>query len=260
MDSSVHRELAMSLLGARETGKPIPPITGYGTDVTVEDAYQIQRELVRESMAAGEVVRGYKVGLASVIAQRQSNVTHPVFGHLFGGMFHPEHQPIDTEAFIDLRVEPGLAFVLGERMQGPGVTVADAAAAVRFVLCALEITDSRIEGRPGSAVDTIADDASCAGVVLGSRLARLHDVDLRLAGCVLHRNGEVACTGAGGVVLGSPVNAVVWAANTAGAMGMALEPGHVVLVSSLTPAIEATAGDCVSTAITGVGSATALLR
>lgn len=260
MDSSVRGELAMSLLDARRTGKPIPPTTAYGTDITVEDAYQVQLELVRESVAAGEVVRGYKVGLASAIAQRQRNIPHPVFGHLTAGMFHPEHQPIDAHAFIGLRAEPGLAFVLGERLQGPGVTVADAVAATRFVLCALELTDSRIQGGHGSAADTIADDASCGGVVLGGRSACLHDVDLRLAGCVLYRNGEIACTGAGGIALGSPVNAVVWAANIAGSMGIALEPGRIVLVSSLTPPIEATAGDCVATTIRGVGSATALLR
>jgi 2-keto-4-pentenoate hydratase len=259
MDSSTQREIAASLHDARGTGKPIPPITDSAADTTVEDAYLIQLELARQQAVSGELVRGYKVGLGSVAAQRQRGVTHPAFGHLTGGMFFAEHQPIGAEAFIQPRVEPGLAFVIGERLRGPGVTVADAVAAVSCVLPALEITDSRIRDWGGSALDSIADNMSCAGVVLGSTPRRLCDVDLRLAGCVLYRNGEVAYTGAGGVVLGAPINAVVWLANTAGSMGIVIEPGHIVLASSLTNAIEATPGDCVAATIAGLGGVTAVL-
>ncbi|GAA1021718.1 hypothetical protein Aple_072740 [Acrocarpospora pleiomorpha] len=56
--------------------------------------------------------------------------------------------------------------------------------------------------------------------------ARLSDLDLRLAGCVLRRNGEIVGTGTGAAVLGSPLNALVWLANTLGAHGVTLEAGH----------------------------------
>ena len=78
--------------------------------------------------------------------------------------------------------------------------------------------------------DTIADNASSGGVVLGSRPTRLDVLDLLApsAALPLHINGETVSTGAGGAVLGSPINALVWLANTVGPLGISLEPGHVV--------------------------------
>lgn len=186
-------------------------------------------------------------------------VDQPDFGHLTAGMFHLEHAPIPATSFIQPRIEPEIAFVLGRRLEGPGVTVADAVRAVDFVLPSLEIVDSRIQDWKISIVDTIADNASSSGVILGSRPSRLSDVDLRLAGCVLYSNGQVAATGAGGAVLGSPLNALVWLANTVGPLGVALEPGHVVLPGSMTRAIPMAAGDTVTTTIAGIGSVTAIL-
>ena len=96
------------------------------------------------------------------------------------------------------------------------MTVAEAAAAVDFVLASLEIVDSRIRDWKIGIFDTVADNASSGGVVLGSRPVRLTDVDLRLSGCNLSVNGELVATGAGGAVLGSPLTSLVWLANTVG--------------------------------------------
>jgi 2-keto-4-pentenoate hydratase len=94
--------------------------------------------------------------------------------------------------------------------------------------------------------------------VLGSTPTALGDVDLRLAGCVLYGNGAVAATGAGGAVLGSPINALVWLANTVGPRGVALKSGHVVLPGSMTRAIPVSAGDTVVATMAGLGSVTAV--
>jgi 2-keto-4-pentenoate hydratase len=95
-------------------------------------------------------------------------------------------------------------------------------------------------------------------VVLGSTPTSLGDVDLRLAGCVLYGNGEVVETGAGAAVLGSPINALVWLANTVGPLGVALQAGHVVLPGSMTRAVPVSAGDTVVAAMAGWGSVTAV--
>lgn len=249
---------AACLEGAYETGEPVPPLIETYPDATLEDAYRIQQRVVRRWVERGDTVRGHKVGLASAAMQRQMGVDQPDYGHLTASMFHLEHQPIPIERFLQPRIEPEIAFVLGAELRGPGVTVADAARAVDFVLPALEIVDSRIQDWRISIIDTIADNASSGGVVLGSTPTKLGDVDLRLAGCVLHSGGMVAETGAGGAVLGSPINALVWLANTVGPLGVALQPGHVVLPGSMTKAIPVSPGDTVVATIAGLGSVTAV--
>jgi 2-keto-4-pentenoate hydratase len=250
-------EIAGALLGAYSSREPVEPLTGQYDDLTLEDAYQIQLLQVGRWLAEGARVKGHKVGLTSAAMQRQMGVDSPDYGHLLDRMFWLEHEPIPASRFVQPRVEPEVAFVLARPLQGPGVTVADAIAAVGYVLPALELIDSRIRDWKIGLADTIADNASSGGVVLGSTPSTLSAIDLRLSGCNLHKNGELAGTGAGGAVLGSPLISLVWLANTLGARGVTLEAGHVILPGSITASIPVGAGEVVTATFAGLGSVTA---
>lgn len=258
MDEETVRAAAEQLSGAYADGVPIAPLVKAYPDADVGDAYRIQREQLQNWCAAGARIKGHKVGLTSAAMQEQMGVNQPDHGHLVDSMFHTEHQPITTTGYLQPRIEPEVAFVLGRPLSGPGVTAADAIRAVEFCLPALEIVDSRIQDWNISIVDTIADNASSGGVVLGSRPRPLSAVDLRQAACTLHSRGEHVATGLGGAVLGSPVNALVWLANTVGPLGIELEPGQVVLPGSMTRAIPVSSGDTVVADVADLGDVTAV--
>jgi 2-keto-4-pentenoate hydratase len=257
MDQQTRGDIAETLLGAYSSGAPVEPLTARYDDLTVADAYEIQLLQVARWVADGARVKGHKVGLTSPAMQRQMNVDQPDYGHLLDRMFWPEGDPIPLSGFLQPRVEPETAFVLAKPLRGPGVTVADAIAAVGFVLPALELIDSRIRDWKIGLADTIADNASSGGVVLGSSGVALSAVDLRLAGCNLHKNGELAGTGASGAVLGSPLKALAWLANTVGARGVELEAGQVILPGSVTASIPVGPGDTVTATFAGLGRVTA---
>lgn len=249
---------AKLLLDAYTSGAPVAPLTATFEGLTIQDAYEIQLTQVESMVEAGRTVKGMKVGLTSAAMQNLLGVRQPDFGHLLDDFFFLEHQPIPLAGrFLQPRVEPEIAFVLRKTLRGPGVTVHEAIAAVDFVLPALEIVDSRIADWRITIVDTVADNASSGGLVLGSTPTALGEVDLRLGGCVFRRNGEVVGTGAGGAVLGSPINSLVWLANTVGALGTALEAGWVVLPGAITAMVPVAPGDTFTAAFSGLGSVTA---
>lgn len=250
-------DAATTLLGAYRSRAPISPLTETHPGFTVEEAYRTQLAQVAAWKGEGRVVRGHKVGLTSAAIQRQLNVDSPDYGHLFEDMFIQDGETIPADRFIAPRVEPEIAFVLKKTLHGPGVTAGEAIAAVDFTVAALEIIDSRIADWRITLADTIADNASSGGVILGSRPVKLGSLDLKTTGAVLYRNGEIAHTGAGGAVLGSPVNALVWLANTVGALGVPLEAGSVVLPGAVTAAVPGRAGDTVTAQFAGLGSVTA---
>jgi 2-keto-4-pentenoate hydratase len=257
MDQPTRAEVARLLLDAYDTGKPIPPLTTTYPELTLEDSYAIQLLQIEQLVATGRTVTGHKVGLTSAAMQRLLGVAEPDFGHLLDDFFHLEHAPIPLARFIQPRIEPEVAFVLDRPLRGPGVTVHQAIAAVDFVLPALEIVDSRIEDWRIGLLDTIADNASSGAVVLGSTPTSLSEVDLRLTGAVMTRNGAVVGTGAGGAVLGSPINSLVWLANTLGARGVTLEAGQVILPGSVCAMVPVAAGDSITATFSGLGSVTA---
>ena len=248
-------ELASAaLLEAYASHDPVAPLTATYPDISTTDAYAIQLAQVAAWTKNGARVKGHKVGLTSAAMQRQLGVDQPDFGHLLDDMFLTEGMTADIGRFLQPKAEPEIAFVLKAPLAGPGVTVAEALAAVDFVLPALEIIDSRIADWKITLADTIADNASSGGVVLGARPVSPAALDLSLAGCLLYRNGRLIDTGAGGAVLGSPVNALVWLANTLGERGVVLEGGHVILPGSVCAAIPVAPGDTVSARFDRIGS------
>ena len=102
----------------------------------------------------------------------------------------------------------------------------------------------------------MADNASSGMFVLGSTPVRTDNVDLRLCGMALRKNGSIVSTGAGAACLGHPVNAVVWLARMLGRMGQKLCAGDVVLSGALGPVTPVEAGDWLELAIDGVGTST----
>lgn len=257
MDRSARTEAARLLLVAYFSGKPIAPLTSTYDDLTLEDAYAIQMLQIEELVGEGRTVKGHKVGLTSAAMQRLLGVSEPDYGHLLDDFFYLEHAPIPVDRFLQPRIEPEVAFVLKRPLRGPGVTVHEAVAAVDFVLPALEIVDSRIADWKIGLFDTIADNASSGSVVLGSRPTDIHDVDLRLAGAVMTRNGTVVGTGACGAVLGSPLTSLVWLANTVGARGVTLEAEQVVLPGAVCAMVPVGTGDTFTATFGGLGSVTA---
>jgi len=254
MDADSVEKAAGALLGAYASRTALPPLTAAYPDMSVSDAYAVQRAQVAAWTAEGRQVKGHKVGLTSAAMRRQLGVDQPDFGHLLDSMFVPDDSAADVARFVQPRVEPEVAFVLGRPLSGPGLTAADAIAAVEFVLPALEIIDSRIADWKITLPDTVADNASSGAVVLGTRPARLDGLDLALVGCLLHVNGELTATGAGGAVLGSPVNALVWLANTLSENGVTLEAGHVVMPGAVTASVPVSAGTAVTARFGGIGS------
>lgn len=243
-------KIAEELLGAYASGVAVGPY-----DLDIADAYAVQLAQVERWRADGCRLAGHKVGLTSAAMREQLGVDQPDYGHLMDSMFHLERLPIAMSRFLQPKVEPEIAFVLKRPLRGPGVTAAEAMAAVDFVVPALEIIDSRIRDWRITLADTIADNASSGGVVLGSRPVRLGDVDLTSTPCVLHRNGEETGSGVGGAVLGTPLNALVWLANT---VPVELAAGHVVLPGSITAAVPVAAGDTFTAEFAGLGDVTAI--
>lgn len=257
MDDETRGDIAAVLLDAYRTRQPVEPLTEKYAGLDLADAYAIQQLQVQAWTDSGKVLKGHKVGLTSGAMQRQMKVERPDYGVLRDDMFYAEDAVVPVGAFIAPRVEPEIAFVLRRDLAGPGVTIAEAAAAVDFCLPALEIIDSRIADWRISIVDTIADNASSGGVVLGSNPVRLDAADLRLAGCNLFGNGSLVATGAGGAVLGSPLLSLAWLANTVGEHGVVLRAGHVVLPGSVTAAQVVRPGDTWTAQFAGIGSVTA---
>jgi len=251
-------QIAKTLSGAYATKQAVLPPIETSPGLTIDDAYTIQMHQIKARVDGGAVVKGYKVGLTSQAMQDQLGVHQPDFGHLMDDMFHLERMPIESSNYLQPKVEPEIAFVMGKELTGPGVNVAEAMRAVDFVVPSLELIDSRVKDWKITIVDTIADNASSAGVILGSQPSLLRKVDLTNVRCSLVMDNQPIASGVGSAVLGSPINALVWLVNTLGARGISFQPGDVILPGSITASQPVRAGSLAFAEFDGLGSVTAV--
>ncbi len=243
------QQAAEELHSAEKQRIQIEATTVSHPEMTMDDAYAIQKTWVDMKIAEGRKIKGYKIGLTSRAMQMSSQIDEPDYGTLLDDMFFDDGGEIEVAQFTDARIEVELAFILKDRLEGENVTIFDVMNATDYVIPALELIAARTyrvhpeSGYVRKVFDTISDNAANAGIILGGRPIKPMDMDIRWVGALLYRNGVIEETGLAAGVLNHPANGICWIARRFAPHGIALEPGQVLLAGSFTRPVIAKAGD-----------------
>ncbi|MGV9412704.1 2-keto-4-pentenoate hydratase [Nocardia sp. NPDC003693] len=247
-------QLADELAVAERDRIALDPLVARHPEIDVVDAYEIQLINMRRRFAGGAKVVGHKVGLSSKAMQQMMGVDEPDYGHLLEEMEVFEDVPVDTSKFLYPRVEVEVGFILGADLPGEDCTEEDVLKATVAYAPSIELIDTRIKDWKIGLCDTIADNASSAGFVLGKQRVAPDQLDIKAIDAVLTRNGEVIAEGRSDAVLGDPTIAVAWLARKVASFGVRLKAGDIILPGSCTRAIDARPGDEFIAEFTGLGS------
>ncbi len=251
MNKSI-QDYATLLHTAERRRVPIAPLSAEEPALTTTEAYAIQRAWFEQRIATGERLVGRKIGLTSQAMQQQLGVDQPDYGFLLETMVVPSHKTLAFERLIQPRIEPEIAFWLASDLHGPGVTLEQVIQATRGVSAALEVVDSRIANWRIALVDTIADNASSARVIVSEQIFPMNAFDVAKVGVTMTRNGKEVGSGTGAAVLGHPAAAVAWLANKLSEFGIGLEAGQLVLPGAMCAAVSVVQGDTFHAAFDGL--------
>jgi 2-keto-4-pentenoate hydratase len=246
--------LARRLEEALATRRPTAPLSDDPGLADLATAYEVQRSWTRLRMSRGERLAGRKVGLTSAAMQEQLGVHQPDYGALWASRHFSQtggRAEVPLDLFIQPRVEAEIVFLLDRPLRGPHATPADVLSATGAVAVGIEVIDSRIADWRIKITDTIADNASFGGFLVGPWSSRMRGQDLRLVGMLLRHNGQPAVQSIGAAVLGHPARAVAWLVNTLADFDEGLDAGDMVFSGSLGRAIPVRPGDLVTLEMAG---------
>ena len=252
-DQNKAAELATTLVTAYEQGAVAP--LRYQVDASdIALAYSIQQENHQRWSEQGRVTIGRKIGLTSTAVQAQLGVDQPDYGMVYADTCYCSGAQISVDQFLQPKVEAEIAFVLKTDLNADNLTIIDVINAVDYAVAALEIVDSRVANWDISLFDTIADNASYGGIIMGTTPVALSQLDLENCKMQMSNNDEIVSEGEGRDCLGNPLLATLWLAKRMIENGQPLKAGDVVLSGALGPMVAVKPGDKFTASIDGLNS------
>ncbi|HNM97908.1 MAG TPA: fumarylacetoacetate hydrolase family protein [Marmoricola sp.] len=246
--------VAAELLACEAERREREPFTDVWPELDLDTGYEIQDRNLQARLHRGEKLIGVKLGLTSRAKQERMGVHFPFVAWLTDAMLLPAGDPVPQDRLIHPRIEPEIVFVMGRGLEGPGVSAAEALAAVETVYAGAEIIDSRYKDFRFKAGDVAADNASSGFFVTGPVSVRPDQIDLAMEGVLVGVDGAIVYSATGAAVQGHPAEALALAANDLSRRGHSIEPGWIVLTGGMTDAVFAPPGSAVSCEFTTLGS------
>ncbi|MDJ0757457.1 MAG: hypothetical protein QNJ45_28240 [Ardenticatenaceae bacterium] len=196
----------------------------------LKTAYAVQDALVAKLAAAHQThLVGYKIGCTSQGAQRLLNTSGPVFGRLFARSSYNSPAALSTADFSMVVIEPEFAFEIKHDVPTGRYDAGSIRPFIATVIPSIEIVHHHLGGWDRfDAPKTVADNAIHAAWIGGQPIAEWDDVDWLTHEVNLFVNDQLVESGRGEIVLGSPLNALAWIANTLPEYGRQLKTGEIV--------------------------------
>ena len=235
--------LSDELLAADQSAEAIAPLSVRYPDLSVDDAYSVQKRSVAQKVAAGRHIVGHKIGLTSEAIQQQLGVDQPDFGVITDEMVVANRGEVSVRSLIAPRVEAEFAFRLGKELP-PTPSREQLVDAIDGVAVALEIIDSRVADWKIALVDTVADNASSAKVVVGEWVEATPELlsSLPKLQISLSQDQVEKVVGPGSAVLGDPLESVLWLAQAIGRYGEHFRASQFIIAGAVAAAVTLTPG------------------
>jgi 2-oxo-3-hexenedioate decarboxylase/2-keto-4-pentenoate hydratase len=222
------------------------------------EAYAAQEALhgLYRDAGRGEI-GGAKVAITTKVMQRLMGIDEPCGGAVFAKEIHLSPASLRLADFGQVAVECEIAVRLGRDLPG-GQSRDEVAASIASCHAAIElIDDARAEYKQFDALNLVADNAWNGGLVLGPAVEDWRHLDLAALKGTMSVGGRVAGHGTGADVLGHPLNALVWLADTLARRGRPLRTGMAITTGSIVATQWPKAGETVEVEIEGLEKASA---
>lgn len=213
------------------------PTTLHPTDEAT--AYDIQAVVHALLSARGEGdYAGHKIGCTTPVMQAYLDIHNPSAGGVLQREIQQSPAIVTTRGTTQFGVECEVAVRLGAdlplRADDQPYRSAELAPLVGECLATIEIVENRyVDYGRLDAATLIADDFFGAGLILGAARSDFDPNDLDSTTATMLIDGVEVGAGRGSDILGHPLEALAWLANSLNARGSLLRAGEVVTLGSL---------------------------
>lgn len=239
MDADALSRIAGLLGDARLTARPVPALSGADAPQTVAGGYAVQKTLHRHFCdRTGAILAGWKIGATTTDMQTYLGVDGPAYGRILSTNIYENGATVGAAGFCNPGIECEIALRIGRDAEDRTYSRDTIGGIVETAVPAIEIVENRYGDFLARGTPTlIADDFFHKACVLGAPVPDWRDIDLAAIAGRTRIDGDEKGSGTGADVMGHPLEAVAWLANTLADHGDRLRAGQIVLTGSVAPVI-----------------------
>ena len=233
MSWASEKDVIKSILDSRAAVKPFPNPSAKLPGLTVDKAYEIQKDLVKALVQKGDSISGFKGGLTSEAGQKRFGVNDALMGQIFkSGELGPD-AVVNSKDFVRLFVETEVGYVIGQKISEPVKDVDSLKKMIKEVFPAVELPDLRFEDMSTvKGPDIIVDAVGSAKYIVGKKIP-VDKVDVSKVEVTLKMDGNVVNQGKASDCLGDQWKAALWLVNAAVTRGWVIEPGQILITGAM---------------------------
>lgn len=228
-----------ALLQAQRKRESAPNISE-GTELSMSDAYDIQRALVKEKLISDRIV-GFKAGLTTHVAQSSLAINRPIFGVLLRSGDFSKNPAFSLKHFHHLTVEIELGFVTKQPIKKTIQSVEELKHYIGSVVPVIELPDIGFKNSHFNTIDLVANNTGFAAYLMDDKPNWVND-DINSLTVTLFKNGAVVSQGQGKDALGDQWEALRWLVNQVLANGWTIDEGYLFITGALGEILPASPG------------------
>lgn len=221
------------LLLQMKAKQPLPALSAYGASLSLPDAYEVQRLIVRELSAQSPVV-GFKAELTTPLARVKMHGDSAVTSAILKRDLLAPGAEVGPAGPGEHSLSPAIGFIVKQRIDKPVTDAATLPALIDKAVPVVMVLDQRFENRAAvRAPDLVAANGAHTHLVVGKPFARPEPtiVDAQFIE-VLH-DGNVIDRAKATNVLGSQAYALQWIINDLVRRKLAIVPGQLLVTGPL---------------------------
>jgi 2-keto-4-pentenoate hydratase len=213
--------------------QPLPALSSYGASLSLPDAYEVQRLLVRELSTQSPVV-GFKAELTTPLARVKMHGDDAVTSAILKRDLLAPGAEVGPAGPGEHSLSPAIGFIVKQRIDQPVSDAAALPALIEKAVPVVMVLDQRFENRAAvRAPDLVAVNGAHTHIVVGRPFPRPEPtiVDAQFIE-VLHE-GNVIDRAKATNVMGSQAYALQWLINELTRRGLAIVPGQLLVTGPL---------------------------
>jgi 2-keto-4-pentenoate hydratase len=258
LNESQIKQAAQFLLEEHDSWKPFGPFPEAFSPRSVDEAYAVQEAFMALRYERQGPLGGYKIALTTAVMQRMVGFDSPAAGVVLANTIYESPATLRGADFMRLGAECEIAIRLGADISATEAPHSrdSVIEAISALMPAFEVIEDRKADYSNLFFPwTIADNTWNAGAVLGPPVTDWREIDLVGARGTMTINDELVGEGRGSDVLGHPLEALVWLANTLAERGQGLKEGLIVMTGSVVSTRFLNPGDIATVSVEGLGTA-----